>query len=119
MPPGKPDTKITKVKINQKKRRARFRFIAIGTASGFQCELLKPKKKHHKKKHHKKPRAQAVEAKKHHKKPKAKFSRCRSPKTYKHLKPGRYTFKVRALNSAGIDPTPAHKAFKIRTKRAH
>ena len=29
-----------------------------------------------------------------HGKSNARFSRCKSPKTYKHLKPGRYIFEV-------------------------
>jgi hypothetical protein len=45
--------------------------------------------------------------------PEPAFSACTSPKTYKRLKVGRYTFKVRAFNSAGADPTPATKGFKI------
>jgi hypothetical protein len=52
--------------------------------TGFQCALVKPS-----------------------------FSACRSPKTYKHLKPGKYTFEVRAFNAAGADPTPAKKSFTI------
>jgi hypothetical protein len=88
-----PETTITKAAINKKKRHASFTFTALGTATGFQCELVKPKKKHHKK-------------------PKASFTSCSSPKAYKHLKPGRYTFEVRAINSTGPDPTPATKKFK-------
>jgi hypothetical protein len=44
---------------------------------------------------------------------KPSFSACRSRKTYKHLKPGKYTFEVRAFNAAGADPTPAKKSFTI------
>ena len=29
------------------------------------------------------------------------------------LKPGKYTFEVRAFNAAGADPTPAKKSFTI------
>jgi hypothetical protein len=89
---GPPDTKITKV--NVKKHSANFSFKAVGVARGFQCELLRPKRKHHKK-------------------PKASFSACMSPKTYKHLKSGHYTFEVRAFNAAGVDATPATANFKI------
>ncbi len=91
LPPG---TKITKAKISSKHHQATFSFKAIGTATGFQCALVRT------------PKA-------HHKKPKPSFSACRSPKTYKHLKPGKYTFEVRALNAAGADPTPAKKSFTI------
>ena len=65
-----------------------------GGASGFQCALVSPKKKHHKK-------------------PKASFSSCRPPKAYNHLRRGKYTFEVRAFNAAGVDLTPAMKSFKI------
>jgi len=84
--PGK--AVITKGKIKTKKHNATFSFTASG-ATRFQCELIKPRKK-----------------------PKATFSSCSSPKTYKHLKPGHYTFKVRGINSAGTgQATP--KKFKI------
>ena len=91
VPPG---TKITKVKISSKHHQAKFSFEAIGRSSGFQCALVK-------------------EPRKHHKKPKPLFSGCTSPKTYKQLKPGEYTFEVRAFKSAGADPTPAKKSFTI------
>jgi hypothetical protein len=90
-------TTISAAKVNKHKHRATFKFTASGTVTGFQCALVKSKKKKGK----------------HHKKPKLVFSSCSSPKTYKHLKHGRYTFEVRAFNSAGPDPTPAVKRFKI------
>ena len=86
----KPDTEITKAKIRSKKRKAKFEFEATGKAKGFQCQL---KRKHH--------RAHA-------------FKKCTSPKKYKHLKPGKYTFKVRATGPGGHDSTPAKKKFKIK-----
>jgi hypothetical protein len=89
-------TKITKAKINKKKHTASFTFTASGTVTGFQCALVKPSKKG-----------------KHHKKHKLVFSSCRSHTTYKHLKSGRYTIEVRAVNSAGHDPNPAIKKFRI------
>ncbi len=87
-----PNTKIKKAKIKRAKRRATFKFKAKGRgeATGFQCRL---KRKHHTAK---------------------KFQKCRSPKTYKHLKRGKYTFKVRAVGPAGKDPSPAKKRFKIK-----
>jgi hypothetical protein len=88
-----PAARIARAKISSKHHTAKFTFKASG-ASGFQCVLIK------------RP------AGKHKKKPKPHFSRCKSPKTYKHLKPGRYTFLVRAL-SAGIPGTTASKNFKI------
>jgi hypothetical protein len=46
---------------------------------------------------------------------KKKYSSCRSGKTYKHLKPGQHTFRVRANDHAGrLDKTPAIKKFKIK-----
>lgn len=43
-----------------------------------------------------------------------KASRCKSPKTYRNLKPGRHLFKVWATDAAGNkDPSPAKKAFRI------
>lgn len=91
---GIPDTKITKATISAKKGSAAFKFKATGTATGFQCALVK-------------------QAKAHHKKAKVSFKGCRSPKSYKHVKGGRYTFYVRAVNAAGADKTPATKSFKI------
>jgi len=91
-PPKKLSAKITRATIDQKHHTARFTFAAKGT-SGFQCALTaKPKKG----KKQSKPR----------------FSRCASPKTYKHLKAGKYAFAVRALGSAGTGPA-ASKPFKI------
>jgi hypothetical protein len=89
-----PDTKITKSKLDRKRHKAKFSFEAIGSATGFQCALVKKPKKHHRQR---KPR----------------FRSCRSPKTYKHLRSGKYIFEVRALNAGGADPAPATKRFTI------
>jgi hypothetical protein len=66
-------------------RRATFSFLASKAGSSFQCRLdHKP------------------------------FKRCRSPFTIKRLSPGRHTFQVRAVDSAGvIDPTPAVYGWKV------
>ncbi|MGN6665217.1 MAG: PQQ-dependent sugar dehydrogenase [Solirubrobacterales bacterium] len=40
-------------------------------------------------------------------------SACRSPKTYKHLKPGKHIFKVWATAGMLTDPTPAKFSWKI------
>jgi len=100
---GKPKgTKITKAKISGKKRKkAKFRFTAPGAVTGFQCLLLKPK-----------PRKGGAK-KSAKKKRKAKFAKCAPGKTYKNLKPGRYTFKVRAVNILGVDAKPAKRKFKV------
>jgi hypothetical protein len=86
-----PNTKITKTKINQAKRKATFKFKAIGEATGFQCKLTRQSKKL------------------------KQWRNCSSPKRYKHLKPRRHTFKVRARGPGGKDPTPAKKKFRIRS----
>ena len=86
---GLPNTKITKSTISSTKHQASFKFVALGTATGFQCALVKA---------HKKPA----------------FKSCHSPKTYKGLKPGKYTFEVRALGAGGFDRTPAKKSFSIK-----
>jgi hypothetical protein len=88
-------TSISKKKIKPKKHTARFEFSASGNVAGFECSLSRSKKK------------------KKGKKSAAPFSACASPKLYKHLKSGRYTFKVRATNAHGPDATPATKKFKI------
>jgi len=43
------------------------------------------------------------------------FADCASPWTYDQLAQGGHTFKVRALNEAGPDPTPASSAFTVDT----
>jgi hypothetical protein len=87
-----PNTKIAKAKINSGAGTATFTFGTTAkarAASGFECALISKK--------HKKP----------------KFKGCSSPKKYKHLKPGKYKFEVRAFDAAGADSTPAKKKFKI------
>jgi Divergent InlB B-repeat domain len=87
-----PNTRISKAKIDQADNSATFDFKRLGglkAASGFQCALLNRKGAA--------PR----------------FKACTSPKKYKHLKPRRYVFEVRAFNAAGKDRTPAKKKFRI------
>ncbi len=90
-----PNTTITKTTIKKPKQKATFDFNGVGSVTEFQCKLIRPEK--------------------HHRKPTAKFSRCASPKTYGNLNPGHYTFEVRAVNSAGPDPSPAMRKFKTKT----
>jgi hypothetical protein len=103
-------TKITRAKIKQGKKpkkaakkkpkpsaSAKFSFSTPGAVTKYECMLIKPKPKGKKKK-----------------KKKAKFSGCKSPKRYKKLKKGRYTFKVRARNILGVDAKPAVRKFKIK-----
>jgi hypothetical protein len=67
-------------------RSATFRFGSTEAGSRFQCKLDR------------KP-----------------FRRCRSPKTYRRLRPGRHTFRVRAIDRAGnVDRSPAVKRWTIR-----
>jgi hypothetical protein len=84
-----PDTKITQSQIDSKQHRASFSFAGLGSVTGFQCGLLKPRQT------------------------RASYSSCTTPKAYGNLGPGSYTFLVRALNAGGADPTPAKKTFRI------
>jgi len=81
-----PETTIRKgPKAKSKQRTATFKFASSEKGSTFQCKLDKKK-----------------------------FKPCKSPKTYKKLKPGKHVFKVRAIDKAGnVDPTPAKRKFKI------
>jgi Tol biopolymer transport system component len=89
LPPARPNTKLGKSKISSKKRTATFTFKAVGTATRFQCALARNKAR-------------------------PKFRPCVSPKRYRHLRPAKYTFEVRALNGTLADKTPAKKRFTIR-----
>jgi streptogramin lyase len=43
-----------------------------------------------------------------------KVARCKSPRRYKHLKPGRHTFRAWAIDAAGNkDGTPAKRRFRV------
>jgi hypothetical protein len=43
-----------------------------------------------------------------------KAARCRSPKRYRRLRPGRHVFRVWATDAAGNkDPTPARRRFRV------
>ena len=85
-----PHTNITTVRIDKKHRNAKFAFSAAG-ASGFQCALTRA------------TRAKA---------PKLHYSNCSSPKFYKHLKPGSYSFEVKALRGNQAS-TPTSNKFRI------
>jgi hypothetical protein len=84
-------TRLTKWKFSSSKHTASFSFSATG-ATGYQCALATVPK---------------------HGSPKLKFASCKSPKSYSHLKKGKYEFAVRGTDSAGSDPHPASKTFKI------
>jgi CSLREA domain-containing protein len=85
-PPGEsPQTKITKgPKAKTHATTAKFKFTSDLAGSSFECKLDK-----------------------------GKFKPCKSPKTYKKLKPGKHVFKVRAKKDGKVDPTPAKRKFKI------
>ncbi len=100
-------TKITKAKILSPKKKATFSFSAPGAITGYQCKLNKPKPK---------PKKKAKTSKKQ-KKP--KFASCKSAKIYKNLKPGKYTFQVRALDVLGADAKPAKRVFNIHPPKKH
>lgn len=89
--PTPPDTEITKAKIGKKKHKAKFEFTGSGGAPplSFECKLDDKE-----------------------------FEPCSPPSSYKHLKPGKHTFQVRAKDAGGrLDPTPATQDFKIKRKR--
>lgn len=81
-----PETTIRKgPKKKSEKTTAKFRFTSSESGSTFECKLDK------------KP-----------------FKACSSPQKYKHVKPGRHRFQVRASDQAGnTDATPAKYGFKV------
>jgi hypothetical protein len=44
----------------------------------------------------------------------AGWTKCHSPLTFRHLRPGRYRFKVEAVVNGVADPTPATFTFRVR-----
>jgi len=84
-----PDTRITSARIRSRSGKASFKFKAEGNVKRLQCALTRKGKK---------PR----------------FRGCRSPKTYRNLKPGRYKFQVRGVGPVAPEATPAKKTFRIR-----
>jgi hypothetical protein len=79
-----PGTFLKKTTI--KGRTARFLFGSLASpATGFECKLDA-----------------------------GPWLRCASPKTYKRLRPGHHTFRVRSLGPGGTDATPVRRKFKIR-----
>jgi hypothetical protein len=72
------------VKTKKKKAKVKFSFSSDAAGATFQCRLDK-----------------------------GAFAPCTSPKSYK-VKPGRHTFSVEAVDSAGTDATPAAFSFKVK-----
>jgi alpha-tubulin suppressor-like RCC1 family protein len=119
-PPKGTAITATKVSGRGKSASASFDFTAPGAITGFECELIRPKKpvrkrhkphKSHKPKGHRLMRASV-------KQPTPSFSSCATPTLFKHLTPGHYTFQVRALDILGADANPAMEGFKIKAKKA-
>lgn len=81
-------TKITKMRIRG--RKAIFRFTGSGAKHlKFNCKIDR-----------------------------RPWRRCRSPRTYSHLKPGRHTFRVQAVLARGVfDSKPVKRKFKIHRSR--
>ena len=101
-------TRIDAAKI--RKKTAKFSFSAPGAISGYQCKLIRPKpKKHHGKKSKGKGKGKSSK-----RRAAPKWVGCGAPKLYKHLPPGAYSFKVRALDIVGVDAQPAVKHFKVK-----
>ena len=96
---GPPDTVITG--FRRRHHKASFSFSASGGRSpvSFECKLKQP---------HRRGRGNRRHI----------FRPCTSPISLRHLKPGRYHFLVRAVDSAGqVDATPAKRKFRIKAPR--
>ncbi len=83
-----PETTIDKSpKRKTEKTKAKFRFSSSEPDSSFECKFDR-----------------------------RDFAPCASPRKYKHLKPKRHKFKVRATDAAGnTDPSPAKAKFRVVT----
>ncbi len=80
-----PKVTITKApKAKTASTTAKFKFRSNEAGSKFQCKLDK-----------------------------GKFKNCRSPKTYKKLKPGKHVFKVKATDAAGNVSTVVKRKFTV------
>jgi hypothetical protein len=80
-----PKVTITKApKAKSKSTTAKFTFKSNEAGSKFQCKLDK-----------------------------GKFMSCRSPQTYKKLKPGKHTFQVKATDAAGNVSKPVKRTFTV------
>jgi hypothetical protein len=87
--PPAPNTKLNRATIKPNSGTAKFSFKATGqAATEFQCAFAKKGKK-------------------------LRYKKCSSPKTYRNLKEGKYTFKVRAVGVGGTDPSPVTQKFTI------
>jgi hypothetical protein len=102
-------TKITRAKVSSRKKSAVFGFTAPGAITGFQCELIRPRSHHSHQRH---VRHRRVRLRKNRK---PRFASCASTgKAYKHLRPGHYVFRVRAIDILGADANPAKRDFRLK-----
>ena len=97
--PPPTDTTITKVTVNRWNHTARFKFTATNSPTGYECELVVP------------PRA--AKKHRHRKRVTPTYRACLSPKGYRNLARGHYTFNVYAVGPGGTDPTQASEVFRI------
>jgi len=89
-----PTTTITAGPIHTAKSHVKYKFTSNAPAATYECRL-KGKK------------VNTVQVK--------TYRPCRSPKRYKNLLPGHYTFFVRATDAAGyVDPTPAKVKLRVK-----
>jgi hypothetical protein len=82
-----PSTAITSLRVNKRSRQAALKFRAWGGtgALAFRCKLDR-----------------------------GRWTRCRSGVVYRHLRKGRHTFEVKAVDARGnADSTPATRRFKV------
>lgn len=88
-PPVPPNTLINSKPVKStKSRAATFKFISSLTGSKFECRLDK-----------------------------AGWSDCKSPKKLKKLKPGKHTFRVRAIKGDLLDKSPATYSWNVTKKK--
>jgi FG-GAP repeat len=88
-----PITRISRARIRPAAGSAVFSFKAVGSHTGFQCALIKSAA--------------------HRRRPRPSFSRCRSPRAYRHLGSGHYTFLARAVDRSSFTGNPASRSFGI------
>ncbi len=99
--PTAPQTVIDKapeeaVKAGRKGGKAKFAFSSPAAMATFECSL--------KKKGNRNEREEKL----------ARYGECESPTTYKKLRRGKYTFRVRAVLGATKDASPAEAKFRVK-----
>jgi streptogramin lyase len=99
-PPGDVETTIDKapkkVEAGRKGGKAKYKFSSDVAGATFECKLKRKGKRNDR------------ETKL------AKYAECKSPKTYRKLRRGRYTFSVRASAGGETDPTPATAKLRVK-----